>query len=119
MFPGKWLMVKVVILIEPPEDRRAFDEGWPEFLHHAEAMPGLRREAASQVDRFLYGRCSYAQMHELFFDSLSDAEKALSSLEGKAAGRQLQQITQGRMALFLADHKEEGAANLRKYRAKR
>ena len=118
MFLGDWLVYKVVILIEPPEDWQAFDEGWPEFLHQAEAMPGLRREAACHVERFLYGRGSFVQMHELFFDSLSDAEQALSSPEGKAAGRQLQQITHGRMALFIADHKEEDAANLRKYRAK-
>jgi len=109
-------MYKLVILIEPPQDIELFEAQWPEFLHLSEAMPGLAREATSRVDHFLYGRVPYAQMHELFFVSAAAAQEALASPVGQAAGRLLQQISAGRMALFFADHKEDDLANIRRYK---
>jgi uncharacterized protein (TIGR02118 family) len=109
-------MYKLVILIEPPVELDAFEEHWPDFLHLSEAMPGLKREATSRVDHFLYGSPPYAQMHELFFDSPAAAQQALASPVGQMAGRLLQQISGGRMLLFFADHKEDDLANIRRYR---
>jgi uncharacterized protein (TIGR02118 family) len=109
-------MHKVVILIEPVSDPHAFESAWPEFLHQVEAMPHLRREATSRVESFLFGRVEYAQMHELFFDSLEEAQQALASPAGRNAGRLLQTMTQGRMALFFAEHREDDLENIRKYR---
>jgi uncharacterized protein (TIGR02118 family) len=108
-------MHKFVILIEPLDDWQAFEDAWPEFLHLAEAMPGLLREASSQVDNFLIGH-PYAQVHELFFDSLETAQAALASPAGRAAGRLLQQATGGKLTLFFAEYKEDYLANIRKYR---
>jgi uncharacterized protein (TIGR02118 family) len=105
-------MHKLVILIEPPPDMAAFDEGWPEFLHNAESMPGLRREATSRVEAALMGERSYAIMHELFFDSFDDVRLALDSPPGRRAGQALYTLSHGRMALFVADHREDEAANL-------
>ena len=110
-------MIKLVILIEPLDDWRAFDEAWPQFLHYAEAMPGLSREATSHVEIYLYGNLPIAKMHELFFDNLQDAQHALASAEGRAAGRLLQAMTGGRMLLFFAEHKEDDISNILKYRA--
>ena len=107
-------MHKLVILIEPPYDWAAFDEGWPEFLHHAESMPGLRREATSRVDAFMYGDRPFALMHELFFDNPEAAQQAMGSPEGRQAGKVLQVLSGGRMALFFADHKEDDMDNIRK-----
>lgn len=107
-------MHKLVILMEPPEDWAAFDDTWPQFLHHAENMPGLRREATSRVDAFLYGERAYALMHELFFDSLEEARQAMTSAEGRQAGRVLQAISRGRMVLFFADHHEDNLENIRR-----
>ena len=109
-------MYKLVILIEPLEDRASFEAEWPDFLHIVEGLPGLRREATSHVERFLYGQRQLAQMHELFFDTLPEAEQALASPQGQAAGRLLQQMTGGRMSLFFAEHKEDDLANILKYR---
>lgn len=109
-------MYKLVILIEPPIDADIFEQHWPEFLHLVEEMPGLRREAISRIDHHLFGSTPYFQMHELFFDTLSAAEQALSSPTGQAAGGLLQTLTGGRMALFFADHKEDNMANLARYR---
>ena len=108
-------MVKLVILIEPLDDWDRFEEAWPLFLHYAEEMPGLQREAASQVEAMLYGNSSYIQMHELFFESSEAAQEAMTSSAGQAAGRLLQQITGGKLVLFFADYKEDDIANLRSF----
>ena len=109
-------MHKLVILIEPLDDWSALEDRWPQFLHLVEEMPGLRLEATSRIDQFIYGRQPYVQMHELYFDTLSQAEKALASPEGQSAGRLLQQMTAGRMVLFFADHKEDDLENIRKHK---
>lgn len=109
-------MHQVVILIEPISNLQAFDESWPEFLHYVEEMPGLRREASSRVDTFLFGSTPYALMHLLFFDSREEAQRALASPSGRAAGALLQRMTGGRMALFFADYQEDDIANIRQYK---
>lgn len=107
---------KLVILIEPPEDLSRFEDRWPEFLHLVEAMPGLRREATSRVDHYLYGPTPIFQMHELFFDSFPAAQAALASPVGQDAGRLLQYMTGGHMALYFADHKEDDLSNISRYK---
>jgi uncharacterized protein (TIGR02118 family) len=109
-------MHKLVILIEQQEDWTYFESQWPDFLHLAESMPGVKREATSRVERLLYGECHGVLVHEIFFDTLIEAETALASPAGQAAGRLIQQITGGRMTIFFADHKEDEIANIRKYR---
>jgi len=109
-------MHKIVILIEPLDDPQVFEDSWPKFLHHAERMPGLVRESSSHVDTFLYGSGNYIQMHELYFDARTDAQNAMASPEGRAAGALLQQITQGRLSLFLADHREDNLENIRQFK---
>jgi hypothetical protein len=115
-------MHKLVILIEPPAEESAaqagnkFEAQWPAFLRLVEGLPGLRREATSRVEHFLYGQVPYVQVHELFFDTYNEAEQALGSSRGQEAGRMLQQMTGGRMSLFLADHKEDDLANILKHR---
>ena len=109
-------MHKLVILIQSSDYWAARQADWPEFLHLVEAMPNLRREAASHVEQLLYSEQAYIQMHELFFDSLADAEQALASPQGKAAGRLLQKMTNGKVTLFLATHQEDELANIQKSR---
>ncbi len=109
-------MYKLVILIEPPEDRQGFDAQWPEFLHLAEQMPGLSREASCRVEQFLFGACAYAQLHELYFDTFQAAQQAMASEPGRAAGRLLQQMTGGKVTLFIADHKEDDLQRIRTFR---
>jgi len=40
-------------------------------------------------------------MHELFFDTLEQAQQAMASEEGRQAGRVLQALSLGHMVLFL------------------
>jgi uncharacterized protein (TIGR02118 family) len=108
-------MHKLVILIEPPDDETEFNEMWPEFLHISECMTGLIRETTCRVESVLYGSYKPMLQHELFFDSLSDIQEAMSSPEGRATGELLQRMTGGHMSLFIADHKEDDIANIRRY----
>ncbi len=109
-------MHKLIILIGPVADTLAFSEGWPEFLHHAEEMPGLLREATIRVQASLYGDQDIRMIHELFFETQDDLEKALAAPPGRLAGSHLQRITGGEVTLLTAEHKEDDIENLRKYR---
>ena len=106
-----------MILIESPDDWMAFDDTWPQFLHQAENMPGLRREVTSRVESVLFGKWDYAIIHELYFDSLNAAQEAMSSVPGREAGRILQTLTGGHMTLLFVDHKEDDLENIRKYKS--
>lgn len=109
-------MHKLVILIEPLEDNDTFDENWPQFLHLAESMPGLEREATSRVDGILFGRYDVALIHELYFTSLAALKNAMSSPQGQATGELLQRMTGGRLTLLYTDHKEDDLENIHKFR---
>lgn len=109
-------MHKLIILIEQLDDEDQFDEMWPEFLHISEQMPGLVREATSRVDSVLFGEFKPMLQHELFFESLADIQKAMSSPEGITAGGILQHITAGQVNLFIADHKEDDIENIRRFK---
>ena len=111
-------MHKLVILIESSVDRGAFDAAWPAFLRSAEQMPGLLREATSQVEAVLFGSRSYTMIHELYFASREAAQEAMASPAGREAGRLLQIMTSGKLALLFADHKEDDLENIRKHTVK-
>ena len=108
-------MYKLVILIPLPENSQQFDDRWPEFLALAENMPGLIRESTSRVDRVLYGEYKVQIIHELYFDSLKEAANAMGSIEGEKAGNVLQEITDGKLSLLLADHTQDDLSNIRKH----
>lgn len=105
-------MYKLMILIEPQDDWLQFEQQWPEFLKLAEQMPGLRREAASRVDRLLYGHYHVAYQHDLYFDSMQAAMDAMASKEGQKAGEVLQRITKGNVTLLIAQHLEDEFENI-------
>jgi hypothetical protein len=110
-------MNKLIILIGSIADTPDFNDGWPIFLRHAEAMPGLLREATTRVHAKLYGEQDIHMIHELFFESKQDLQVALASPDGNHAGLTLQNITKGQVTLLSADHREDDIENLRKYRS--
>jgi hypothetical protein len=107
-------MHKLVILILSTGNP-GFEDQWPQFLHAAERIPGLRRESTSRVSQVIYGDMRIQRVHELYFDSYPDLEAGLNSPEGQHTGQLLQQITSGRMILFLADHTEDDLERIRQY----
>jgi hypothetical protein len=108
-------MQKLIIIIESTATPD-FHVFWPRFLHVAEAMPGLRREATSRVNQVLFGDLQCALIHELFFDSYPALQVGLASEAGKEAGRLLQEMTSGRVRLLVSDHSEDDLDNIRKHR---
>ncbi len=109
-------MYKLIILVESTSTP-GFHSLWPRFLHAAEDIPGLRREATSRVSQVLFGDLQCAMIHELFFDSYALLQAGMASETGKEAGRLLQELTGGRVKLFIADHSEDELENIRRYRA--
>jgi len=108
-------MHKLIILIESTATPD-FHVFWPRFLHAAENIPGLRREATSRIGQVLYGDMQCSLIHELFFDSFKSLQFGLASESGKEAGRLLQEMTGGRVRLLIADHSEDELENIQKYR---
>jgi len=108
-------MYKLVILIESPPDLLEFEENWPAFLHQAEKMPGLIREATVRVSKILFGNPQIHMLHELFFETLADLQTAMGSPYGQASGQIIQKITGGRMTLLIAEHREDMLENIRRY----
>lgn len=108
-------MHKLVILIEGLSEDNAFDELWPQFLHLAEHMPGLLREAACHVEHNLYGSSQPLLIHELYFESVEAIQAAMRSPEGRVAGELLQRMTNGQMSLLIAAHLEDDPENIRKH----
>jgi len=108
-------MHKLIIIVESTTTPD-FHVFWPRFLHAAEGMPGLQSESTSRISQVLYGDLQCALIHELFFDSYPSLRTALASESGKEAGRLLQEMTNGRVRLLIADHSEDNLDNIRRYR---
>lgn len=108
-------MHKLIILVESTATPD-FHVFWPRFLHAAENMPGLRRESTSRVNQVLFGDMQCALIHELYFDTFPALQSGLASESGKEAGRLLQEMTNGRVRLIIADHSEDSLENIHKYR---
>jgi hypothetical protein len=108
-------MHKLIILVESTSTPD-FHDLWPRFLHAAESIPGLQREATSRISQILYGDVQYALIHELYFNSYAALQSGLASASGQEAGRLLQDMTVGRVKLLIADHSEDDMENIRKYR---
>ncbi len=109
-------MHKLVILIEAAAETAEFNDIWPQFLHLAESMPGLVREATSRVERVLFGSLDCSLIHELYFADGEALQKAMTSPQGVHAGQVLQSMTRGHVILLFADHKEDNITNLQKFR---
>ncbi len=108
-------MHKLIIIIEAPEDPITFEDAWPAFLHQAEKMPGLIREATVRVSDILFGNDQIYMIHELFFETQHELQTAMTSPQGQISGHILQRITGGRMTLITAEHREDDIENILKY----
>ncbi|OQY34098.1 MAG: hypothetical protein B6I38_02730 [Anaerolineaceae bacterium 4572_5.1] len=106
-------MYKLIILIPPNVDETALDESWPEFLHHAEQMPGLVRESVAHVQEIIYGREMFTRAYEFLFPSKETLYRALTSPHGERAGQLIHEMTQGRATILTAEHKEDELENIR------
>jgi hypothetical protein len=77
-------MHKLIILFGRPSDSIAFLTGWQAFLHMAEQMPGLRREAVSLIESVIYAKGEAPfKIHEFYFDDRAALDAALADARGK------------------------------------
>jgi uncharacterized protein (TIGR02118 family) len=101
-------MYKLLILFSHPYVEEPFIKGWQKFMGMAEQMPGLQKEAISEIDETVFAQpnASYKKVHELYFNSREDLEVALASEAGQKAGKWLHSFTNGRFSLMIAKHLE-------------
>ncbi len=81
-------MVKLVALYKKPADVGAFEKHYTE-IHAplAVKMPGLRRMEVCRFTGSPGGEARFYMMAEMYFDSHEAMKAALSSPEGRAAGK--------------------------------
>jgi hypothetical protein len=108
-------MYKLMIIIPAHIEDPMLNARWPDFLHAAESMPGLLREASVRVVTALFGSQEINMVHELFFETLTDLQEAMQSPDGLLAGQIIQELTHGQMTLLVAEHREDDIENLRSY----
>ncbi len=85
-------MHKVIALYKRPDDPAAFDRHYRE-IHTplAMKMPGLRKLEVARMTSTIPpgGEPPYYLIAEMYFDNAEAAKAALSSPEGKAAGKDI------------------------------
>lgn len=83
-------MVKVLALYKKPKDAAEFDRKYnEEHLPLALKMPGLRKLEINKVTESPMGEPDVFMVAELSFDTMEAAKTAMSSPEGKAAGKNI------------------------------
>lgn len=84
------MMVKLVAIYRKPEDIEAFDKHYNE-VHAplAEKMPGLIKMEVSRIYGTPMGESDLHLIAEMYFESKEALMEALSSPEGRAAGKDL------------------------------
>lgn len=83
-------MVKLVAIYRRPEDTAAFDDHY--FNVHAPLaakMPGLKKMEVSKITGSPMGSTDLHLVAELYFADQAAADAAMSSPEGRAAGKDL------------------------------
>ncbi|MBI3243534.1 MAG: EthD family reductase [Chloroflexi bacterium] len=83
-------MYKLTILFRHPADLGKFEEIWPDFVHFAEAMPGVLRVEVSSSLTSPEGPSEFYKIHEFYFDNKAAMDKAMMSEKGVRAGNVLQ-----------------------------
>jgi uncharacterized protein (TIGR02118 family) len=83
-------MVKLIAIYKKPEDVEAFDKHYHE-IHAplAAKMPGLLKLEVNKIYGSPAGESNLHLIAEMYFETKEDMMNALSSPEGKAAGKDL------------------------------
>lgn len=81
-------MVKMTALYKKPANPQQFDEHYKTIhIPLVAKIPGLRRCELSKIVGAPGGESPYYLMAELYFDDMNALKFAMSSKEGKAAGK--------------------------------
>ena len=106
-------MVKLVALYKKPENVEEFeDKYYNTHLPLANKMPGLKKVEISKMTGAPMGDAPYYMMAELYFDSMSDLNKAMTSEEGKASAKNLMGFAKDIVTMMFADVDEKVPAQV-------
>ncbi len=101
-------MVKLVALYKKPENPAEFDKRYFEgHIPIADKMPGLRGMKISRMVGSPSGDCQYYLMAELYFDDMDALKAAMSSPEGKAAGKDIMSFARDIVTMMFAEEQEK------------
>jgi uncharacterized protein (TIGR02118 family) len=99
---------KPILIFKPPPDATVFERRWSEeFVPVAERMPGLRRVAVARGYGGPSGPPEIYLVHELYFDGEEALRRAMTSPEGRQAGRALMGFAARQVSLTFAEPLEE------------
>jgi len=103
-------MVKLIAIYRKPEDLADFDAHY-EHVHTplTEKMPGLRKLIVNKVYAAPGGESSLHLIAEMVFDNRESLMNALSSPEGRAAGKDLMGFAGKLVTMHMADVEHERA----------
>jgi len=99
-------MVKLTALYKKPGDAQEFDRYYRE-IHTplAKKMPGLKRIELAHVVGSPGGESEYHLVANLYFDNLDSLQSAMSSAEGKAAAKDLNNFARGLVQMMICEVK--------------
>ena len=106
-------MVKLVALYKKPANIEEFEDKY--FNSHiplANKMPGLKKVEISRMTGAPMGDAPYYLMAELYFDSMEDLNKAMSSEEGKASAKNLMSFAKDIVTMMFAEVDEKVPAKV-------
>ncbi|RNB87864.1 EthD family reductase [Brevibacillus fluminis] len=97
-------MVKLVAVYKKPEDVEAFDRHYFEVhAQLAEKMPGLIKMEVSKIYGSPAGESNLHLIAEMYFETRDALMEALSSPEGRAAGKDLMGFAGKVVSMHFAD----------------
>ena len=104
LFHLKVIMVKLIALYKPPEDKAAFDQHYAD-IHTplVMKMPGLRKLEVAQITGAPIGEPKHYLIAEMFFDNQEAMTSALASSEGKATARDLMSFASTLVTMMYAE----------------
>jgi uncharacterized protein (TIGR02118 family) len=99
-------MVKLTALYKKPGDIEEFDRYYKD-VHTplAQKMPGLKKIELGRVVGAPGGDSDYHLVANLYFDNLDSLKSAMSSEEGKAAAKDLNNFARGLVQMMICEVK--------------
>lgn len=105
-------MVKLIALYKKPENVAEFEKRYfEEHIPLANKMPGLRRVEISRMVGSPMGESPYHLMAELYFDNMDALKAAMSSPEGKEAGKNIMSFAKEITTMIFAEVEDKVAVH--------
>ena len=102
------IVVKLTALYRKPPNAVEFDRYYESVhLPLALKLPGLRKLHLSKVQPGVVGESPYHFIADLYFDDMDTLKQALSSPEGKAAGKDVSNFAKDIIEMLVAEVEEK------------